>query len=160
MIRPAEYKVEAVLFSILVVYLGWYFVGSSISHKRAKTSTDPYVPLLKENFAANKSLVDSGPAQHLLYSSGRRNTVSLHGSLRLYPIHDLFGVLTYLAKTILEPTFDGSESLTWLLTLGKGDSGLQSDGLGVWAVVAKSQLKRVRDERWDLVSDVPTLNQG
>jgi hypothetical protein len=54
----------------------------------------------------------------------------------------------------VEPTFDVSEGLTFELTLGRGAEGLQSDELGVWAVIDKSSMRSVRQNRWDLVSCV------
>lgn len=111
-----------------------------------------YEPLIRSNFTATRPLVSSGPAQHLSYSSGRRNTLSLHGTIVLQPYHDLVGLLTNAVKSVIEPTFDSSESLTWGLTLGRGELGLQGEGLGVWGIVNKGFLKSVKEKRWDLVS--------
>lgn len=112
----------------------------------------PYDDLLKTNFAATRPLVHSGPSQHLSYSTGRRNVLSLHGTLKLFPFHDIAGILTNLVKPIIEPTADVSEGLVWSLTLGRGDAGLQGEGAGVWAVVNKTDLRAVKEKRWDLVS--------
>ena len=107
---------------------------------------------LKSNFTSVQKLVHSGPGQHLQYATGRRNTLSLHGTLMLYPIHDLVGLITRFGKAIIEPTYDSSEGLVWGLTIGRGEAGLQGDGMGVWAVVNKGNMRQIRSERWDLVS--------
>jgi hypothetical protein len=125
------------------------------SRPRANGRIAPYEALLRSNFTATRPLVSSGPSQHLSYSSGRRNTLALHGTLTLQPYHDVVGVLTNVVKSIIEPTFDSSEGLTWGLTLGRGELGLQGEGLGVWGIVNKGYLKSVKEKRWDLVSRGP-----
>lgn len=112
----------------------------------------PYQSLLNSNFTATRPLVASGPSQHLSYSSGRRNALALQGTLILQPYHDVAGILTTLVKSVIEPTYDSSEGMIWHLTLGRGDAGLQGEGLGVWGIVNKSNLRFVKQQRWDLVS--------
>ena len=111
-----------------------------------------YENLLSSNFAATRPLVSSGPSQHLSYSSGRRNVLCLHGTLSLLPYHDVAGMVMHVGRSIIEPAYDASEGLVWGLTLGRGESGLQGEGFGVWAVVDKGQMRQVREKRWDLVS--------
>lgn len=108
--------------------------------------------IVRNNFAATRPLVSSGPAQHLSYSTGRRNVLSLHSTLKLRPFHDLAGLIVDFAKGVIEPTFDSSEGLVFGLTLGRGESGLQGEGVGVWSIINKSDLRSVKDKRWDLVS--------
>ena len=114
-------------------------------------SYKPYDSILKTNFASSRPLVHSGPSQHLSYSTGRRNVLALHGTLKLFPFHDVAGIVTNLVKSVIDPTADTSEGLVWGLTLGRGEFGLQGEGVGVWAVVNKSDLKAVKGGRWDLV---------
>ncbi|ORX33760.1 hypothetical protein BD324DRAFT_638477 [Kockovaella imperatae] len=148
--RPALFKREAIVVSVLGAYLLWFYAVGYLSYSRATKTFDRFKPLLKSNFSSFYKLVHSGPGQHLQYATGRRNIISLHGTLMLYPFHDLFGLIVRLVKMIIEPTFDGSESLSWNLTLGRGETGLQGDGLGVWAVVDKGSIRQIRADRWDL----------
>ena len=112
----------------------------------------PFEPLLKTNFSSVQKLVHSGPGQHLQFVTGRRNILCGHGTLLLYPIHDLVGFVIRFGKTLTDPTYDASEGLVWSFTLGRGENGLQGDGLGVWAIVDKGQMRQIRADRWDLVS--------
>ena len=70
----------------------------------------------------------------------------------LQPYHDVAGIVTNLVKSVIEPTFDSSEGLVWNVTLGRGEAGLQGEGFGVWGIVHKSNLRSVKQQRWDLVS--------
>ena len=99
-----------------------------------------------------RPLLSSGPALHLLYSTGRRNVLCLHTTLSLLPYHDVAGLLMHVGKSILDPTYDGSEGIVFELTLGRGDAGIQSEGVGVWALVDKGVMRQTREKRWDLVS--------
>ena len=99
---------------------------------------------------SREKLEPSGPAQHLWYSSGRRNVLGLHTTILLYPIHDIFSFVLAFGKSLIEPTAEFGESIVFNLTLGKGDDGKQGEGVGVWAVTEKSQM-RLREKRWDLV---------
>jgi len=111
----------------------------------------PYRPLLDNQFAATRPLLSSGPALHLLYSSGRRNVLCLHTTITLLPVHDIAGLVTHFGRAIIEPTYDGSEAIQFELTLGRGDNGLQNEGVGVWAIVDKGAMRQTREKRWDLV---------
>lgn len=115
-------------------------------------SLSQYNSILSSNFSVTKPIVSSGSAQHLVYSTGRRNTLSLHGTLTLLPLHDIVRLVGDFGKSILDPTQDNAETIVWNLTLGRGETGLQGEAAGVWAIVDKGNLRQVRDKRWDLVS--------
>lgn len=96
-------------------------------------------------------MVSSSPAQHLIYSSGRRNVLSLHTTLKLLPIHDPLTLVVDTFKSIIEPAHDVSEVLLFNFTLGRGDIGRQGEGLGVWSIVDKGAMRETKAIRWDLV---------
>jgi len=77
--------------------------------------------------------------------------MSLHTTLSLLPYHDVAGLVVHLVKSTIEPTYDGSEGILFELTLGRGETGLQGEGVGVWAVVDKGLMRQTREKRWDLV---------
>lgn len=54
-------------------------------------------------------------------------------------------------KSIIEPTHDASEVLLFDLTLGRGETGRQGEGLGVWSIVDKGAMRETKANRWDLV---------
>jgi hypothetical protein len=111
----------------------------------------PYKTLLDSQFAQTKPMVSSSPAQHLIYSSGRRNVLSLHTTLKLLPLHDPVSLITDTIKSIIEPTHDASEVLLFDFTLGRGETGRQGENLGVWSIVDKGAMRETKATRWDLV---------
>lgn len=125
--------------------------------KAESNSTQPLAPYLKTQFSVNRPLVSSGPSLHLLYSTGRRNVLSLHTTLTLYPLHDLAGLLFSVGRSIVEPTFDASEGFLFGSTLGRGEAGFQGEGVGVWALVDKGVMRQTKEKRWDLVSSAVYL---
>ncbi|CAD6567438.1 MAG: hypothetical protein TREMPRED_003625 [Tremellales sp. Tagirdzhanova-0007] len=152
--RPALFAFEATMLGIMATYILVYVVGRTINQSRAKAAQvmiAPYKPLLDSQFAATRPLLSSGPSLHLLYSSGRRNVLCLHTTLTLLPLHDLVGLLYRFGRSIVDPTHDISEGILFELTLGRGDAGLQSESVGVWAVVDKDSMRQTREKRWDLV---------
>ena len=112
----------------------------------------PYKALLDSQFSQTKPMVSSSPSQHLLYSSGRRNMLSLHTTLKLMPFHDPMTLILDTFKSVVEPTHDNSETLLFNFTLGRGEQGRQGEGLGVWSIVDKSAMRETKSKRWDLVS--------
>ncbi|KAK4684873.1 PAT complex subunit CCDC47, partial [Tremellales sp. Uapishka_1] len=148
--RPALFKFEGAALGLLGLYLLWYLVGRNINTSRAKAAVKPLIPYLSTQFTLLKPLVSSSPALHLLYATGRRNVLSLHTTISLLPLHDLAGLVVHLAKSVIDPTYDGSENILFDVTLGKGESGLQGEGVGVWAVVDKSAMRETKEKRWDL----------
>ncbi|WVW82862.1 hypothetical protein I302_104874 [Kwoniella bestiolae CBS 10118] len=156
--RPAAFKFEAVVLGIVGFYLAIYLVGKAINTGRAKSTIKPYESLLTNQFSQVRPLLSSSPALHLLYATGRRNLLSLHTTVSLLPIHDLAGLVIHFVKSVIEPTYNGAEQLNFDFTVGRGELGLQGEGLGVWGVVDKSALRETREKRWDLT--FPKLNDS
>ncbi|WVQ98909.1 hypothetical protein IAU59_006040 [Kwoniella sp. CBS 9459] len=156
--RPADFKFEGLILSLVGVYLLMYLVGKAVNGSRAKAAIAPYSAIINAQFSYIRPLLTSSPSLHLLYASGRRNVLSLHATVSLLPIHDLPSLVIHFVKSIIEPTYDGSEGLVFDLTLGRGEYGLQGEGAGVWAVVDKGALRQTRDARWDLT--FPKLNES
>ncbi|KAK8869605.1 hypothetical protein IAR55_000172 [Kwoniella newhampshirensis] len=149
-VRPALFKFEGIALGVLGLYLLIYVVGRYINGTRAKAAIAPYQSFLSSQFTSVRPLLTSSPALHLLYATGRRSLVSLHTTILLLPIHDLPSLITHFAKSIIEPTYDGSEGLVFDLTLGRGSDGLQGEGVGVWGIIDKSALRETKEKRWDL----------
>ncbi|WWC69249.1 uncharacterized protein I206_103186 [Kwoniella pini CBS 10737] len=148
--RPNEFKFEAVVLGIVGFYLSIYFIGKLINNNRAKSTIKPFELILSNQFSSVRELLSSSPSFWLLYATGRRNLLSLHLTISLLPIHDLAGLLIHFIKSIIEPTYDNSENINFDFTLGRGEFGLQGEGLGVWGIVDKSALRETREKRWDL----------
>ncbi|WWD16133.1 hypothetical protein CI109_100558 [Kwoniella shandongensis] len=159
--RPAAFKFEAIALSVLGLYLLLYVVGKQVNGGRAKAAIAPFQSFLLTQFTSVRPLLTSSPALHLAYASGRRSLLSLHTTIILLPIHDLPSLITHFVKSIIEPTYDGSEGLVFDLTLGRGAEGLQGEGVGVWGLVDKSVMRETKEKRWDLtfprLTELPVL---
>ncbi|WVQ78559.1 hypothetical protein IAT38_000645 [Cryptococcus sp. DSM 104549] len=148
--RPAEFKFEAVAFTVLGSYLLLYFIGRFINNRRAKEAMAPFKPYLSTQFTSTRGLIASSPSLHLLFATGRRSVLALHATLELTPFQDLPSLVYHFARSLIEPTFDGSEKIVWDLTLGMGADGLQGEGVGVWSVVEKGVMRDLKSKRWDM----------
>jgi hypothetical protein len=169
--RPALFKNEAIILGAILAFLGWFYLAQYLNTQRANAT---YVlifsleralinrdkqlrPVIDSQFLRSREkLASSGPAQHLLYSSGRRNVLGLHTTILLYPIHDIFSLVLTFVKSLIEPTSEFSESILFNVLLGKGDEGKQGEGVGVWAVTEKGQMN-LREKRWDLVCGIYSI---
>ncbi|EIW70044.1 hypothetical protein TREMEDRAFT_68451 [Tremella mesenterica DSM 1558] len=150
-IRPAEFKMEGLLFGIGGLYLLIYYLGKVINDRRAQSTISPFRSLLETQFERIRPLVSASPAKRLLYATGRRNVLFLHATILFWPWHDVAGFIQHLGMIIFAPAYDGSETITFEVTLGRGEDGLQDgQGVGVWALVNKSILRTLRQARYDL----------
>ncbi|WOO81359.1 UPF0674 endoplasmic reticulum membrane protein [Vanrija pseudolonga] len=156
--RPAAFKFEGYMLAVLGGYVILHLLGKAYNTARAKKLYDPYVSLIKSQFTLVRPAVPSSSALHLLYATGRRNVLALHATLTLLPYHDIITLVYEFAWSIIEPTADISEGFTFGLTLGRGAAGLQGEGLGVWALVNKNSLKKVKEQRYDL--SFPRLHES
>lgn len=156
--RPAVFKFEAMMLGILGGYLLLHLLGKSFNNNRAKAALAPYVPLLESQFSLVKPMVSSSSALHLIYATGRRNVLCAHVTLTLKPFHDILQLIFGTIMSVIEPTRDDAESLTVTLTLGRGTSGLQDVGAGVWAILNKAGMANIREKRFDLT--FPRLHES
>lgn len=138
------------MLGILGGYLLLHLLGKTFNNNRAKAALAPYVPLLESQFTQVRPMLSSSSALHLIFATGRRNVLAAHVTLTLKPFHDLLQLVLGVVMSIIEPTRDDSEALNITLTLGRGSSGLQDVGAGVWAVLNKSGMAVLREKRFDL----------
>ncbi|KAL1411050.1 hypothetical protein Q8F55_001997 [Vanrija albida] len=156
--RPAAFKFEAYMLAVLGGYVVLHLLGKAYNTGRAKKLYEPYTALIKSQFTLVRPPTASSSALWLLYATGRRNVLALHATLTLLPYHDILTLLFELTWSIIEPTYDVGEGLVFNLTLGRGNAGLQGEGLGVWALVNKNSLKKVKEQRYDL--SFPRLHES
>ena len=94
-------------------------------------------------------LVD-GNSDFFVYSTGRRALASLHTTFTLRPRHDLFQYLFQVVRNLIELDYNAYDEVklgpTFRELVGKGGAGPEC----VWAVVAKDEIKKIRDARRDL----------
>lgn len=112
----------------------------------------PYLPTLAAQFTEVRPMTSSSSALHLVFATGRRNVLAVHATLKLMPLHDVIQLVWNTVNSVIDPLAQTGESLIFQFTLGRGASGLQGEAAGVWAIVNKTGMAQVREQRFDLVS--------
>ncbi|KAI0695727.1 hypothetical protein BC835DRAFT_933020 [Cytidiella melzeri] len=158
--RPALFQQEALYLAAILLYLAWFYFGKSANLSRANSWVDAHSSLYAEQFskpAQAGGLTKDGHSDFFLFSTGRRAVASLHTTLTLRPRHDLLQYVYQFVRGIIELNLHYEDVLELDLTFQ--DTANVPDC--VWAVVAKSEMKNIRDSRWDLsftrTSESPSL---
>ncbi|KAI7903303.1 uncharacterized protein BX663DRAFT_508162 [Cokeromyces recurvatus] len=109
MVRPfklMDFKMEIVLVSTFIAYVFAWYKGKALNMSKAKNWLNGQIEFLQSQFALvgdkktnDKSiLMMDGPADYLLYTSGRRHVQFGHWWLKLKPRND---PLTFFTTTLL-----------------------------------------------------------
>ncbi|KAJ3908461.1 hypothetical protein F5879DRAFT_985567 [Lentinula edodes] len=146
--RPAYFKNEVFLLGALLFYVAFFFVGQFVNAKKAEKWVSGYRDLLKRQFSNPdvNGLVRDGHSDFFTFSTGRRNVDSLHTIFRLKPYHDLAQTVFLTIWSLVDLQYSPINDLQ--LDFKLFSSALPHDF--VWAVVAKDELKNIKDSRWDL----------
>ncbi len=108
-----------------------------------------FTPLLTAQFS--KPLVNGvtsdGYTDFFTFSTGRKNVQALHTIFTLKPRHDLFQYLFQILWGLVDVQYNPVDDLQLDFTLAPNTV----PGDFVWAAVAKSELRNVKKDRWDLV---------
>ncbi|KAJ4478085.1 hypothetical protein J3R30DRAFT_3290672 [Lentinula aciculospora] len=146
--RPAYFKNEVFILGALLFYVAFFFVGQSINSRKAENLVNSYRDLLKTQFSSPNvnGLVRDGHSDFFTFSTGRKNIASLHMIFRLKPYHDLAQTLFQTVWSIVDLQHNPKDDLQ--LDFKLFPSALPHDF--VWAVVAKDELRNIKDGRWDL----------
>lgn len=89
-----------------------------------------------------------GHSDFFTFSTGRRAVASLHTVAKLRPRHDLLQYAYQIIRSTAELDLNYVDELELDLTFQDGANIPDT----VWAIVAKSEMKNIKDNRWDLVS--------
>ncbi|KAL0070762.1 hypothetical protein AAF712_001983 [Marasmius tenuissimus] len=120
---------------------------------------DAHKPVLQQQFSKTnyRGLLRDGYTDFFTFSTGRRNIASLHVVLAFRPIHDLLQYIFYTVRTLVDLDYRFRDDLE--LDFKLLPNALPHDF--VWAVVAKEELRKIKDDRWDLTftktSENPSL---
>ncbi|KAJ3828599.1 hypothetical protein EV361DRAFT_155024 [Lentinula raphanica] len=146
--RPAYFKNELYLLGVILFYVAFFFVGQSVNSKKAEKWVNGYRNLLKDQFSSPvvNGLIRDGHSDFFTFSTGRKNVASLHTIFRLKPYHDLAQTIYQTVWSLVDLQYNPKDDLQ--LDFKLFPSALPHDF--VWAVVAKDELKTIRDSRWDL----------
>lgn len=92
-----------------------------------------------------------GNSDFFAYSTGRRALASLHTTFTLRPRHDLLQVVYQFVRGIVELDYVVQDKVDLEFTFREpvGKEGAIPEA--VWAIVSKEEMKRLRNDRWDLV---------
>ncbi|CAO3645545.1 unnamed protein product [Mucor fragilis] len=157
MVRPLrimDFQMEIVLVSVFFLYFLTWLRGKKANLNRAKGWLNGQVDYLQSQFALvgdKKSndqsiLMMDGPADYLLYTTGRRNVQFGHWWLKLKPRNDL---LTYFSTTVLSKLTSATKPATDRVELKLHlDKGLTEKF--VVGVVRKDLATEVFKKRFDL----------
>ncbi|KAI6047165.1 DUF1682-domain-containing protein [Pisolithus marmoratus] len=147
--RPAILRVQACLLLALLVYVALSLYGKAINARKADQFYSAVLPLLSQHFSKpTSSLISDGPSDFFIFSTGRRAISSLHTVLALRPRHDLLQIIWQYLWSAYDLRYEPFDALTFDLTLDNDAAAAAPDF--IWAVVRKSELTAIRDQRWDL----------
>ncbi|KAK7470639.1 hypothetical protein VKT23_002063 [Stygiomarasmius scandens] len=156
--RPALLKNEAILFGILVFYVLFWYFGASINSRKAEKWMEAHKAILARQFskpsAGSTGLLRDGYSDFFNYSTGRRNVASLHVIFSLRPYHDLVQLLFQFVRGMIDVQYNPKDDLE--LDFKLFPEALPHDF--VWAIVAKDELRTIKDNRWDLTFTRTTEN--
>ncbi|KAG6378534.1 DUF1682-domain-containing protein [Boletus reticuloceps] len=133
--RPALFVPQAILLLGVLLYLAIALYGKHRNQRTADALYNALHPLLARNFSAPASssgLIPDGPTDFFVFSTGRRAVASLHTFL--WQLYDL--------------RYQPRDHLTLDFLLDADAAAALPDF--VWAVINKSELTTIKDNRWDL----------
>ncbi|OJT03748.1 Coiled-coil domain-containing protein 47 [Trametes pubescens] len=146
--RPAYFKNEVYFLGAALLYVIFYFVGKKANERKAHKWFEAHEALYKLQFSKpthTEGLSQDGNSDFFAFSTGRRALTSLHTTFTLRPRHDLFQTIFHFVRGLVELDYKVYDEVELEFTFREGAAPET-----VWAVVAKDELKKIRDERWDL----------
>ncbi|KAA1466390.1 DUF1682-domain-containing protein [Dentipellis sp. KUC8613] len=156
--RPALFQTEALLLGAVLIYiLSWWF-GKANNYNRANSWLKAHLGLYEKQFSKPSvgGLVADGYSDFFNFSTGRRAIASLHTVFTLRPRHDLFQLIYQFGWGMADLNYAPQDDIEL-------DFKLQSDVAipdFIWAIVAKEELKSIKDGRWDLTWTKTTEHAG
>ncbi|KAK7695823.1 hypothetical protein QCA50_000461 [Cerrena zonata] len=147
--RPALFKNELYLLSAVLFYAIFHFVGRKINEKRANGWFDAHLIYFATQFTKPVQpggLTQDGNSDFFGFSTGRRGIKSLHTTLTLRPRHDFFQWVYQLVWGLVQLDYKVADEVELDFTLKDGTAVPEC----VWAVVAKEELRGIKNNRWDL----------
>ncbi|CAO1636723.1 unnamed protein product [Sympodiomycopsis kandeliae] len=151
--KPIQFKLEAFVFALALLYLLLHFIGKKKNHRLADTWVKEALPAIEKEFATTAKdgqgkgelLLWNGGDESVFYASGRRSVESLHAHFNLTPRHDpllhLYNILYDIA--VASPISSARDTLTLSFVLPPTADNTS----GVFAVVDKSVLQSLRSVR-------------
>ncbi|KAG9317279.1 DUF1682-domain-containing protein [Chiua virens] len=133
------------------IYFALALYGKYRNKRTADALYNALSPLLDRNFSAPASssgLISDGPTDFFVFSTGRRALASLHTVLTLVPRQDPLQLLSQLLWKFYDLRYQPRDRLTLDFLLDANAAAALPDF--AWAVVHKSELTTIKENRWDL----------
>ncbi|KAH0839735.1 DUF1682-domain-containing protein [Lanmaoa asiatica] len=149
--RPALFVPQACLLLGVLLYLALALYGKRRNQRTANALYSALHPLLARNFSAPASssgLISDGPTDFFVFSTGRRALASLHTVLSLVPRQDPLHLLFQSLWQFYDLRYHPRDHLSLDFLLDPDTAAALPDF--IWAVVNKSELTTIKDNRWDL----------
>lgn len=147
---------QACLLLALLVYLALALYGKHRNRRTANALYSALHPLLAHNFstpASSSGLIADGPTDFFVFSTGRRALASLHTVISFVPRQDPLQLFFNTLWQLYDLRYQPRDTVTFDFLLDSDAAAALPDF--VWAVVNKSQLTTIKDNRWDLVRLLP-----
>ena len=166
------FTTEAYFLLGILVYVAVAVYGAMTNNKKITKwhviLAPPFAPalttLLQTRFSSHRhifeqqfskplgrsDLVRDGHSDAYNFSTGRRNVTSLHTVFTLKPRHDLIQWLYHFAWTFVDLHYRPKDDVT--LDFKLAPNALNQDF--VWGVVARDELRTIKQDRWDLVRGI------
>ncbi|GJE83993.1 DUF1682-domain-containing protein [Phanerochaete sordida] len=147
--RPGLFQKEAMFLGAILFYLAWYFIGKSYNISRAHKWFNAHLLLYETQFTKpvqRGGLTRDGATDFYAFSTGRRAITSAHTTISLRPFHDFFQLTYQIVRGIAEVTYRADDEVELEFTFQESPNVPDC----VWAIVAKDELKDIKDRRWDL----------
>ncbi|RUS33528.1 hypothetical protein BC938DRAFT_471212 [Jimgerdemannia flammicorona] len=146
------------MIGFFLIYFVRWWTGSSDNEAIAKQWVSSVIGQLREQFSLigderGNTLIKDGPADFILYMSGRRHVQYVHGFIKLKLRNDLAGWISQAAVRLVgfgKPQYD---EVTFNVVMNDGEYEPF-----VLAVLPKSEAKEVREARFDLLKFTKSVN--
>jgi len=155
--RPALFQLEGFFLAAVLLYAGFYWLGSSANASRANKWLNKHLSLYQSQFSKPVQaggLTKDGNSDFFAFSTGRRAISALHTTFALRPRHDFFQLVYQTLWGFVELDYKVYDELELNFTFKEGASVPEC----VWAIVAKDELKGIKNKRWDLTFTKTTDN--
>ncbi|CAO3691323.1 unnamed protein product [Rhizopus stolonifer] len=144
-----DFQMEIVLSLTFLLYTFIWYQGKSANMKKAKYWLARHFEYLQSQFTLvgneKSALVKDGPADYLLYVSGRRHVQFGHWWLKLKPRNDILTLFTTQALALVGQVKPAVDRVTLKLVL---DKALPEKF--IFAVIKKSESAELVKKRFDL----------
>ncbi|KAK2466227.1 hypothetical protein APHAL10511_001869 [Amanita phalloides] len=146
--RPGQFKAELYLLAAVLFYIVWFKLGAIRNRKKADTWLQAHFPIYEQQFtaASRGGLITDGYSDFFAFSTGRCNVASLHTIFKLRPRHDFLQWAFQTARTFIDLDHNPKDNIQLDFKLAPGTFAYDL----VWAVVAKDELRTIKNDRWDL----------